>query len=394
MIVRTLRDTIALHDTEATDRDRIVRLCARLTGDPDAAEDLAQEALLIAWSQQHQLRDPEKRARWMLGIARNLSMNWNRRQGREAAFAARPDEDDAAPDLESVAGQVLGPEVELERHELADLLDRALALLPPDTRDVLVERYVEESPHSEIARKLGLSESALKVRLHRGRLALRRVIEHDLSDEAVSFGLITADAQGWQDTRIWCPICGQNTWKIRFVPESDTVSFRCPVCTPGPDERLSEYRRANASFSRLIGGLTQPRAILNRTAVWANEYFRRVLRERSAICTNCGRPAQLFVSIHEDTRLLLEDPYVLLVICEACGEGSNCSFGGLVKNLPEVQSFWRKHSRVRSLPAREVEVGGRPALVTPLESVTGASRLDVVSARDNLDVIGIHGDLV
>ncbi|MBI3971765.1 MAG: sigma-70 family RNA polymerase sigma factor [Chloroflexi bacterium] len=65
-------------------------------------------------------------------------------------------------------------ELELERAELADLLDRAMALLPPETRLVLVERLIEQIPQAEVALRLGLSEGAVEARLHRGKLALRR----------------------------------------------------------------------------------------------------------------------------------------------------------------------------------------------------------------------------
>ena len=64
------------------------------------------------------------------------------------------------------------------------MLDRALALLPPVTRDVLIERYIHESPDAEIAGRLGLSEDALVQRLYRGKLALRRVITTHMSEEA------------------------------------------------------------------------------------------------------------------------------------------------------------------------------------------------------------------
>jgi Sigma-70 region 2 len=68
----------------AGERARLVRLCARLTGDPDAAEDLAQEVLLAAHAQAASLRDPARRGPWLAGIARHLSADWVRRQRRFA----------------------------------------------------------------------------------------------------------------------------------------------------------------------------------------------------------------------------------------------------------------------------------------------------------------------
>lgn len=395
MIIRTPYDTIALPETTASERQRVLRLCTSLTGDPDIAEDLAQETMLVAWRQQLALRDPKKRTQWLLGIARNISMNWLRKHGREQAHLviSRYENDDAVSMLDDLAGDELEPDIELERHELAEILDRALALLPSDTRDVLIESYIRESPQQEIARRLGVSPNVIKVRLHRGKIALRRVMEEQLSAESLAYGLISTKEPGWQHTRIWCPTCGQATWQVRFAPDPDRVNFRCPVCTPESDTFLSEYRTANPSFAGIIGGLVQPRAIRNRTAAWAYTYFRQTLKDRAAICTNCGRPARLSVSIHNDLEQLTTDPYVLLITCEHCGEGANSSFVGLITNLPEAQAFWNTHGWVRKLPEQEIEVAGRPALVTRLESVKDSAHLDIVSARDNLDVLDVHGGL-
>src|SRR6266545_639830 len=139
----------------AAERARLVRLCARLTGDIDAAEDLAQKTLYEAWRNAHKLRDPadaDGRRRWLAAIARNVCLRWVRRRGRELARLARLPRQagavrDARPDDSLSAALAEVPddfdlEVELERGELAALLDRAMGLLPPETRRVLYEQVV------------------------------------------------------------------------------------------------------------------------------------------------------------------------------------------------------------------------------------------------------------
>ncbi|HSH83264.1 MAG TPA: sigma-70 region 4 domain-containing protein, partial [Herpetosiphonaceae bacterium] len=61
-----------------------------------------------------------------------------------------------------------------------------LALLPPTTRSALVARYVLELPQAEISSRLGVSEGAVEARLHRGKLALRRVLAAELREEAAA----------------------------------------------------------------------------------------------------------------------------------------------------------------------------------------------------------------
>ena len=73
-------------------------------------------------------------------------------------------------------------EVDAERRELRECLDRGLQLLDPNTRAVVILRDVEQFSAGEAASILEMSESALKSRLHRGRLLLRRYLADVLSE--------------------------------------------------------------------------------------------------------------------------------------------------------------------------------------------------------------------
>jgi RNA polymerase sigma factor (sigma-70 family) len=170
-------------------RRRLVRLCAAISGDPAAAEDLAQETLLEAWRNAHKLRDPSGAERWLAAIARNVCLRSARRRGRRPLLVA-----------EEPAGDEVDLDAELERTELLELLDRALALLPPETREALVQRYVDDAPHGEIAARLGVSEDAVSMRLARGKMALRRMLAAELGREA---------EVEWRETRVWCGQCGR-----------------------------------------------------------------------------------------------------------------------------------------------------------------------------------------
>src|SRR6266542_3755898 len=227
----------------ADERARLVRLCARLTGDVDAAEDLAQETLYEAWRNAHKLRDPadaDGRTRWLAAIARNVCMRWARRRGRELArLAPMPrragaDQDARADDgLLAALAEVpddFDLEVELERGELAALLDRAMGLLPPETRRVLYEQVVAESPLAETALRLGLSQGAVAMRLQRGKLALRQLLVTEFRREAVGLGLIEEAAESWQETRIWCQACGQRRLLGRLSPNRHEFWLRCSAC--------------------------------------------------------------------------------------------------------------------------------------------------------------------
>ncbi len=109
------------------ERRRLVRLCAVLTGDPAAADDLAQETLLEAWRIRDRLVDPGGRRPWLDAIARNVCHRWRVRTARRSAHELGSDRPDDEPGAPPAHRDELGEW--LEREELVELLDRALALL-------------------------------------------------------------------------------------------------------------------------------------------------------------------------------------------------------------------------------------------------------------------------
>ena len=355
------------------ERRRVVRLCAAITGDRDAAEDLAQETLLEAWRNRHKVRTADGADAWLAAIARNVCLRWARRQGRQSELVPIEHDVPLAADVDL--------EVDLERTELAELLDRALALLPPDTREVLVQRYVHESPHAAIGARLGLSEDAVSMRLTRGKVVLKRVLASELRDEAAAYGL--ADDDAWRETRIWCADCGARKLHARRTPGA--IAFRCPGCTGvGPS---AQYRLENPFFDRLLRDVSRPSAILGRAAEWSREYFAAGAGS-AAECTRCGRPVRLERSFHKrDGR----EGDGLYATCGACGEQVSSSIVGLALSQPETRRFTRDH-RSKALPHRNVNFDDVPAVVVRHEHVRGGRGVEVVFARDSLRVLDVSTD--
>jgi hypothetical protein len=78
-------------------------------------------------------------------------------------------------------------------------------------------------------------------------------------------------------------------------------------------------------------------------------------------------------------------------LCPQCGRFDAESWHSLTWSMPEARRFWQANPRMRYLPEREVEAGGLPAMVTGFESLAGGARLEVVTLRDSLQVVCIHG---
>lgn len=147
-------------------KDGLVAYLARLTGSPDRAQDLAQEAFLRLFRSAGGYREQGHLAAFLYRIATNLVRSEARRERRWRLLVPeleRPAREPAAP---------AGPR-RLLRHELRDRLAEALARLPLALRAPLVLYEIEEWSQREIARALGCREGTVKSRLHRARARLR-----------------------------------------------------------------------------------------------------------------------------------------------------------------------------------------------------------------------------
>ena len=137
-----------------------LRLAYRYSSNPSEAEDIAQDALLRAWRRRSTLREADRRNQWLATIVRNEAFRQHARVRPDPTAAIETHE--GAEDAQVVAT--------VERADLHAALD---ALNDRD-RQLLELRYAEDMTQSAIARRLGIPEGTVKVRLHRARIKLRR----------------------------------------------------------------------------------------------------------------------------------------------------------------------------------------------------------------------------
>jgi RNA polymerase sigma-70 factor (ECF subfamily) len=139
------------------------------------AEDVAQEAFLKAFRSLASFRAEAKFSTWLITITLNQARSRLRSRGtvRLESLDVPPDEDGAvSPALLRDWREV--PSEALERKELRQILQHAVAGLPDIYREVFLLRDVEELSINETADALSLSIPAVKVRTHRARMMLQK----------------------------------------------------------------------------------------------------------------------------------------------------------------------------------------------------------------------------
>lgn len=136
----------------------------------DDAADLAQDVLRTLLAELPRFRGDSSLSTWAFTVARRACV---RRRIRERRMLPL----DAGPGLHEHRDPSATPDVVVERRQLGEAIERALATLEPAHREVVMLRDVEGLPAAEVAKVLGIGERAVKSRLHRARLELRAALE-------------------------------------------------------------------------------------------------------------------------------------------------------------------------------------------------------------------------
>jgi len=142
-------------------------LAYRLTGNQEDARDVVQDTYLRAYKGLKRFRGDAQFSTWIYRITANCAsthMAKGRRQ-RHDDLDANDQLIDERPDYD--------PESRADATLLRGQVEKALEVLPPKLRAVVVLRDIYDLPHDDIASQLGITEAAAKVRLHRARRKLR-----------------------------------------------------------------------------------------------------------------------------------------------------------------------------------------------------------------------------
>jgi RNA polymerase sigma-70 factor (ECF subfamily) len=165
---------------------RVYRAARAIVKDESEVEDVMQQAYINAFTHLHQFEERSQFSTWLTRIALNEAFSRRRKLRQTDAFGrvSFDDHEDRGEWMDAVTSPQPDPERQAYAGELHRVLEQAVDTLPESYRTVFMLRDVEGLSTSETSEGLGLGEEAVKTRLHRARVMIRRAVTAQIGEAA------------------------------------------------------------------------------------------------------------------------------------------------------------------------------------------------------------------
>lgn len=169
MVLAQQGDTTAFEELVARHRDKVYARAFSMVRNEDSAVDLSQEAWVKAWQRLHQFQGEASFLTWMTRIVINLCLDQLRKQKRLRAESIEQLDQELGGVERQMPVVTPNPTERLERVELRERIDRALAQLSYEHRTVLIMHEFQDLEYKEIAKRMQCSIGTVMSRLFYAR---------------------------------------------------------------------------------------------------------------------------------------------------------------------------------------------------------------------------------
>lgn len=140
-----------------------------MTGNPEDASDITQDAMVKAWDKRQEFRKINHPKAWLLTMARNLCLDWLKKQ--KPIYNAG----------QLLQNEAIGPDLfrEIEVQDMARIVRQIIYSLPDQQREVMILRELEEMEFEEISEITGLTLNHIRVLLSRGRTKVKEKLKSE-----------------------------------------------------------------------------------------------------------------------------------------------------------------------------------------------------------------------
>ena len=175
-------DAAAFRDLVEAHQHRVIGTVARMIGDPNDAEDLAQQVFVRVWKSAPRWEPTAKFTTWLYTILRNLVFNECRRRARHKTVSLDATMDGEDHPRQFADGNVKSPDITMLDAEMQDAIERAIQDLPEAQRMAVIMRRYQDVSYEEIGEVLKLTVPSVKSLLFRARTDLREKLKKYLGE--------------------------------------------------------------------------------------------------------------------------------------------------------------------------------------------------------------------
>ncbi|GAA0381366.1 RNA polymerase sigma factor SigW [Bacillus horti] len=160
-------------------KHKLYQLGYRMLGNPLEAEEIAQESFLRVYSNIGRYDQNHKFSTWIYRIATNLCID--RLRKRKIVYSL--DQEVVGAEGLDMYSQLADekqrtPEAEVVTLEIQEQVQKAIDQLPPQYKSIMILRYLQDLSLQEISDIVDLPVTTIKTRVHRGREALKKLLQH------------------------------------------------------------------------------------------------------------------------------------------------------------------------------------------------------------------------